>query len=166
MICSYNKLLHGMPSLLHLSSTQSELGNCNVHYSGFYSDLSTPAAVDDEINTHDDSDRPCHWKNPFSEKYHCLPPDIAFQVHLLSQMDEHRGNDLNMFNEVIQCVKAQFGSLSCEPFICALSFLNKDCCNDDSNYMVLGYIPNLGYGEGKAKKQAAGMKLQDEHNCL
>jgi hypothetical protein len=81
-------------------------------------------------------------------------------------MDEHRGNDLNMFNEVIQCVKAQFGSLSCEPFICALSFLNKDCCNDDSNYMVLGYIPNLGYGEGKAKKQAAGMKLQDEHNCL
>jgi hypothetical protein len=24
-------ILHGMPSLLHLSSTQSELGNCNVH---------------------------------------------------------------------------------------------------------------------------------------
>ncbi len=36
----------------------------------------------------------------------CLPPDIAFQVHLLSQMNTHRGNDLNMFNEVIQCVKA------------------------------------------------------------
>jgi hypothetical protein len=27
--------LHGMPSLSHLSSTQSELENCNVHYSGF-----------------------------------------------------------------------------------------------------------------------------------
>jgi hypothetical protein len=27
--------LCGMPSLSHLSSTQSELGNCNVHYSGF-----------------------------------------------------------------------------------------------------------------------------------
>jgi hypothetical protein len=35
-------LLHCMPSLLHLSSTQSELGNCNVHYSGIDTDLSTP----------------------------------------------------------------------------------------------------------------------------
>ncbi len=26
-----------------------------------------------------------------------LPPYIAFQVHLLSQMNTHRGNDLNMF---------------------------------------------------------------------
>jgi hypothetical protein len=32
--------------------------------------------------------------------------------------------------------------------------------------MVLGYIPNLGYGKGKVKKQTAEMKLQDEHNCL
>jgi hypothetical protein len=31
---------------------------------------------------------------------------------------------------------------------------------------VLGYIPNLGYGKGKAKKQTAEMKLQDIHNCL
>jgi hypothetical protein len=37
---------HGMPSLLHLSSTQSELENCNVHYSGFDTDLSTPASAD------------------------------------------------------------------------------------------------------------------------
>ncbi len=47
--------LHGMPSLLHLSSTQSELGNCNLHYSGFDTDLFTPASVDDQINTNDDS---------------------------------------------------------------------------------------------------------------
>jgi hypothetical protein len=40
--------LHGMPSLSHLSSTQSELGNCNVHYSGFDTDLSTPASFDDK----------------------------------------------------------------------------------------------------------------------
>ncbi len=59
-----------------------------------------------------------------------------------------------------------FGSLSCAQFICTPSFLNKDCRNDDSNYMVLGYIPNLGYGKGKEKKQTAEMKLQDEHNCL
>jgi hypothetical protein len=46
--------LHGMPSLSHsLSSTQSELGNCNVDYSGFDTDLSTPASVDDQINTND-----------------------------------------------------------------------------------------------------------------
>ncbi len=44
---------HGMPSLSHLSSMQSELGNCNVHYSGFDTDLSTPASVDDQINTND-----------------------------------------------------------------------------------------------------------------
>jgi hypothetical protein len=31
--------------------------------------------------------------------------------------------------------------------------------------MVLGSIPNLGYGKGRAKKQTAEMKLQDEHNC-
>jgi hypothetical protein len=52
------------------------------------------------------------------------------------------------------------------PFVCTPSFMNKDCRNDDSNYMVLGYIPNLGYRKGKAKKQTAEMKLQDEHNCL
>jgi hypothetical protein len=43
--------LHGMPSLSHLSSTQTELGNCNVHYSGFDTNLSTPASVDNQINT-------------------------------------------------------------------------------------------------------------------
>ncbi len=46
---------HGMPSLLHLSSTQSELGNYNMHYSGFDTDLSTPTSVDDQINTNDNS---------------------------------------------------------------------------------------------------------------
>ncbi len=30
----------------------------------------------------------------------------------------------------------------------------------------LDYIPNLGYGKGKVKKQTAEMKLQDEHSCL
>ncbi len=48
-------ILHGMPSLSHLSWTQSELRNCNAHYSGFATDLSTPASVDDQINTNDDS---------------------------------------------------------------------------------------------------------------
>jgi hypothetical protein len=60
-----------------------------------------------------------------------------------------------------------FSSLSCAPtFMCIPSFFNKDCCNDDSNYMVLCYIPNLGYGKGKAKQQTAEMKLQDKNSCL
>ncbi len=65
--------LHGMPSPSHLSSTQSQLGNCNVHYSGFDTDLSTPASVS---NKHQwlFSYRPCHWKMLFSEKYHMSTP--------------------------------------------------------------------------------------------
>jgi hypothetical protein len=47
--------LHGMPSLFHLSSTQLKLGNCYVHYPGFDTDLSTPASVDDQINTNSDT---------------------------------------------------------------------------------------------------------------
>ncbi len=94
--------LHGMPSLSHLSSTQSELGNCNMHYSGFNTDLSTPASVDDQINTNDDSVTDLVIeKCSFQRNAICLSPDIAFQVHLLSQMNTHIENDLNMFNEVI-----------------------------------------------------------------
>jgi hypothetical protein len=32
--------------------------------------------------------------------------------------------------------------------------------------IVLGYIPNLGYGKEKAKRQTSTMRLQDEHACL
>jgi hypothetical protein len=71
--------LHGMPSLLHLASAQSELGNCNVHYSGFDTDLSTPASVDDQINTNDDSATdPIIEKCSFQRYTLRLPPDIAF----------------------------------------------------------------------------------------
>ncbi len=78
--------LHGMLPLSHLSSTQSELGNYNVHHSGFNTDLSTPVSVDDQINTNDDSvTDPVIEKCSFQRNTICLPPDIAFQVHLLSQ---------------------------------------------------------------------------------
>jgi hypothetical protein len=94
--------LHGMPSLLHLSPTQPELDNHYAHYSGFDTDLSTPASVDDKKNTTDDSvTGPFIEKCSFQRNTICLPPDIAFQVHLLSQMNTHSRNDLNMFNEVI-----------------------------------------------------------------
>ncbi len=39
--------LYCMPSLLHLLSTQSELGTSNMHYSGFDIDFSTPESADD-----------------------------------------------------------------------------------------------------------------------
>ncbi len=73
-----------------------------MHYSGFDTDLSTPASVDDQINTNDYSvTDPDIEKCSFQRNTICLPPDITFQVHLLSQMNTQRGNDLNMFNEVI-----------------------------------------------------------------
>jgi hypothetical protein len=87
--------LHGMPFLLHLSSTQSELENSNVHYSGFDIDLSTPASADDQsINNDNPIADPVIEKCSFKRNTICLPPDIAFQVHLLPQMNEHRGKDL------------------------------------------------------------------------
>jgi hypothetical protein len=72
--------LHGMPSLLHLSSTQSGLGNCNVHYSGFDTDLSTPASVDDQINTNDVSVTTLSLKNAlFREIPYAYPLILHFK---------------------------------------------------------------------------------------
>ena len=59
-----------------------------------------------------------------------------------------------------------FGTLSCSPFIVVPTFLNISCRNNVKNHLVLGYIPNLGHAKGKAKKQSATSRLQDEHNCL
>ncbi len=99
--------LHGMPSLLHLLSTQSELENSNVHYSGFNVNFSTPASADDQSITNDNPiTDPVIEKCSFQRNTIHLPPDFAFKVHLLSQMNEHRGNNLNMFNQVIRCFKA------------------------------------------------------------
>jgi len=81
------------------------------------------------------------------------------------------GDDLDAFPMALVCFYDKtttnvFGSLSCAPFICTPTFLNHDCRNDDSNYMVLGYIPNLGYGKCTANaSHTSEMKLQDEHNC-
>jgi hypothetical protein len=99
--------LHGMPSLLHLSSTQFELKNSNVHYSGFDIDQSTLASTDDQSITNDDPITDPFIENcSFQRTTIHLLPDIASQVHLLSQMNEHRGNDLNTFNQVVRYAKA------------------------------------------------------------
>ena len=99
--------LQSLPSLQHLSSTQSELENSNVNYSGFDNDLSAPQSTDDELITDDTPTAPPVIKKcSFQRNTIRLPPDIAFQVHLMSQLNKHRGNDLNMFNQIIQCIKA------------------------------------------------------------
>jgi hypothetical protein len=98
--------LHGMPSLLHLSSTENELTNANVCYAEFNNGPSVQESADVPINNdNDDLTVPTIEKCPFQRNTICLPPDIAFQNHLLSKMNDHRGNDINMFNEVVQCVK-------------------------------------------------------------
>ena len=67
--------LHGMPSLLHSSSTQSELGNCNVHYSGFDADLSTVASNDYQVITNEYSvTDPIIEKCSFQRNTICLTP--------------------------------------------------------------------------------------------
>jgi hypothetical protein len=96
--------LHGMPSLLHFSSTENELTNANVCYAEFNLGLSAPESADVPINNDNDYlTVPIIEKCQFQRNTICLPP---FQIHLLSKMNDHRGNDMNMFNEVVQCVKA------------------------------------------------------------
>ena len=49
-----NPLL-SMPSLVHLLSTQSELGSSNVNYAGFDINFSAPDLADDQMNVGDDT---------------------------------------------------------------------------------------------------------------
>ena len=94
--------LHSMPSLVHLSSTQSEWESSNVNYAGFDIDFSAPDSADDQMNISDDTLQvPVIEKCSFQRKNIRLTPDIAFQVHLMSQLNKHQGNDLNMFHEII-----------------------------------------------------------------
>ncbi len=98
--------LHGMPFLLHLLFSENELTNANICYAEFNNGLSVQESADVLINNdNDDLTLPTIEKCPFQRNTICLPPDITFQIHLLSKMNDHRDNDMNMFNEVIQCVK-------------------------------------------------------------
>ncbi len=90
-----------------------------------------------------------------------LPTSTLDEIHSGSLWEQARQkycDGLDAFPLALVCFYNKtntdvFGSLSCAPFICTPSFLNKDCHNDDSIYMVLDYIPNLGYGKGKAKNR-------------
>ncbi len=60
--------LHGMSSLLHLSSTEKELTNANVCYAEFNNGLSVPESTDVPINNdNDDPSVPIIEKCPFQQ---------------------------------------------------------------------------------------------------
>ncbi len=112
--------------------------------------------------------------DPFTGKSTITNPPLD-EIHTGTIWDaackHYCGNDPNAFPLALVCLYDKthtylYGSLACAPFICTPAFLNRDCCNNDSNYMILGYIPNLGHGKGKAKRQTSTMRLQDKHDCL
>ena len=82
--------------------------NIQMNYAGFDINFSAPDSADDEMNIIDDTlpVLPVIEKCSFQRNNIRLPPDIAFQVHLMSQLNKHRGNDLNMFHEIITCMKS------------------------------------------------------------
>ncbi len=65
-----------------------------------------------------------------------------YEIHTGSLWEMARvkycGDDPDAFPLALICFADTdvFGSLSCALFICTPSFLNQDCRNDDSNYMV------------------------------
>ncbi len=68
---SLTNTLHGMPSPLHLSSTENELMNANVCYAEFNNGLSVPDCADVPINNdNDDPTVPIIEKCPFQKKRH------------------------------------------------------------------------------------------------
>jgi hypothetical protein len=78
-----------------------------------------------------------------------LPTSTLDEIHtrLLWKPARQRycGNDPDAFPLALVCFYDKtntdvFGSLLSAPFICTPSFLNKECHNDDSNYMVLGTL--------------------------
>ena len=95
--------LYAMPSMSHLSSTQTGLAQLNVRYADFEdADYSHDNDNHDFIPVHG-IDNIIIEKCSFLRNSFQLPLDVAFQVHCLSKISQHRGNDLYMFN-VIQCV--------------------------------------------------------------
>ena len=91
--------LYAMPSITQLSSTPTNITQLNLR--------NADSDDADYSQCNDDSD--CTpvvgvgdiliEKFSFLRNSFRLPPDVAFQVHCLSVILQHRGNDLNMFNQ-------------------------------------------------------------------
>jgi hypothetical protein len=103
--------------------------------------------------------------DPFTGKSTIMNPPLD-EIHTgtiwNAACQHYCGNDPNAFPMALVCFYDKthtdlHGSLACAPFICTPTFLNRDAQNDDSNYMVLGYIPALGHGKGKPKRQTSAL---------
>jgi hypothetical protein len=58
------------------------------------------------------------------------------------------------------------GSLALSPIIFTLTLFNRISQNNTHFWRPLAYIPNLGYGNNKAKKTNTRDEIQDKHTCL
>ena len=96
--------LHAMPSMSHLSSTQTKLAQSHLCYADFNDADFSQDNDNHNLFSVDSVDNIIIEKCSFLRNSFQLPPDIAFQVHCLSVMSQNRGNDVNMFNQVIQCI--------------------------------------------------------------
>ncbi len=98
--------LSSMPPLLHLAIVQADAIDSNMNYPNI--EFENLGANDDFFEGGPDTAVVDHISQaqgtvvvkscPFKRGTLKLPPDIAFQVHLLLQLQAHQGNDLNMFN--------------------------------------------------------------------
>jgi hypothetical protein len=96
--------LYAMPSISQLSSTPTNITQLNLRDADSddaeYSQCNDTSDCSPVVGVGDILIEKCSFlRNSF-----CLPPDVAFQVHCLSVISQHRGNDLNMFNQVMQCI--------------------------------------------------------------
>ncbi len=102
-----------MPYLLHLATLQTDGIDTNMNYPNI--ELENLGATDDFVEGSQDTAVVDHISQaqgivvvescPFKCGTLILPPDIGFQVHLLSQLQAHQGNNLNTFNHIMECVK-------------------------------------------------------------
>jgi hypothetical protein len=96
--------VHAMPSMSQLSSIQTGLAQANLRYADFdnadYSQDNDNYDCFPVVGVDDIFIEKCSFlRNSFRR-----PPDVAFQVHCLIVISQHRGNDLNMFDQVMQCI--------------------------------------------------------------
>jgi len=96
--------LYAMPSISQLSSTATNITHSNIRNADSddadFSQCNDTSDCSPVVGVGNILIEKCSFlRNSFR-----LPPDVAFQVHCLSVISQHRGNDLNMFNQVIQCV--------------------------------------------------------------
>jgi hypothetical protein len=102
-----------MPPLLHLATVQSKTNDTNVNHSNI--DVDNSGFIDNFVEGNPDTEVVDHIFQaqgivvielcPFKHGALKLPLDIAFQIHLLFQLQTHHGNDLNIFNHAMKCIK-------------------------------------------------------------